>query len=77
MKYAAERALKHLCEGMTAAEAAGGVKPGQSNAITTYIATNTASSSSVSDRETAVVLRDYMRKVLLSLPADSDDEGFD
>jgi hypothetical protein len=70
VKYFAERALKHLCEGTTAAEAAAGVPPGQSAALTQYLQTAT-------EREAAAAVRDFMRRVLPTLPADSDSEGYD
>ncbi len=79
MKYFAERALKHLCEGTTAAEAASGVQPGQSAVLTQYLqaATSGASSASAAEKEAAQTVRSYMRQVLPTLPADSDNEGYD
>lgn len=77
MKYSAERALKHLCEGTTAAEAAAGVLPGQSALLTQYLTglSSGTSSASATEKEAAVVVRDYMRRVLPTLPVESDNEG--
>lgn len=79
VKYFAERALKHLCEGTTAAEAASGVLPGQSAALTQYLQAATSGGSTVSaaEREAAMAVRDYMRRVMPTLPAESDSEGYD
>lgn len=79
VKYHAERALKHLCEGVTAAEAAAGTQRGQSAVLTTYLqnATSGGSSASAVEKDSAQTVRDYMRRVLPTLPADSDNEGYD
>ena len=81
VKYSAERALKHLCEGTTAAEVAAGVAPGQSSAVTQYLAAATSTSGTnatgAAERESAVATKDYMRRVLATLPVDSDNEGSD
>lgn len=79
MKYSAERALKHLCEGTTAAEAAAGVLPGQSALLSQYLQGVSAgnSSASAAEKECVATVRDYMRRVLATLPAESDNEGYD
>ncbi len=77
VKYSAERALKHLCEGTTAAEAASGVAPGQSALLTQYLTglSSGTSNASAAEKEAAVVVRDFMRRVMPGLPAESDNEG--
>lgn len=79
MKYFGERALKHLCEGTTSAEAAAGVQPGQSAVLTQYLqgATSGSSSAGAVEREAALAVRDFMRRTLPTLPVDSDNEGYD
>ena len=77
VKYSAERALKHLCEGITTAEAASGVAPGQSALLTQYLTglSSGTSNASAAEKEAAVVVRDFMRRVMPGLPAESDNEG--
>lgn len=79
VKYSAERALKHLCEGTTAAEAASGVQPGQSALLSQYLQGVGAgnSTASAAERDCVSTVRDYMRRVLPTLPAESDNEGDD
>mmetsp|Transcript_90926 Transcript_90926/g.177994 ORF Transcript_90926/g.177994 Transcript_90926/m.177994 type:complete len:3046 (+) Transcript_90926:19-9156(+) len=78
VKYFAERALKHLCEGMTAAECAAGVQPGQSVGLLQYLQTATSGgTTSGIEKDSAQVVRDYMRRILPTLPSDSDNEGYD
>lgn len=56
---------------MTISEATSGLKPGQSSIIVQYL----NNSNNSTDKETVVTLKDYMRRILVSLPIDSDDEA--
>jgi len=66
VRYAADRALKHLSEApsSSSSNAAGGFVT--SPAMTAYIATNIAA---------AIEMKDYIRRILSKLPNDSEDEG--
>lgn len=67
MKYIAERALKHLSEGgSTSTSAAAAIGTG-STAFSTLLTTM--------DAETGRFVRDYLKRIVSRLPADSDDEG--
>lgn len=76
MKYVAERALKHLSEGgsgsssSAAAPAPAAVAPGTlTAAFNTHLA--------AVDGETSRFVKDYLKKFVSKLPADSDDESAD
>jgi len=70
VKYSAERALKHLCEGLTTSEMNAGARAGEGAAVQQFISAST-------DRSVTNTIRDYSRRVLASLPIDSEDEGYD
>ena len=63
---------------MTAAECAAGVQPGQSVGLLQYLQTATSGgTTSGIEKDSAQVVRDYMRRILPTLPSDSDNEGYD
>ena len=56
--------------GTTVAEAMSGCKPGNNSAVLQYL-------NSAVEKDQVNSLRDYMRRVLPTLPVDSDNEGYD
>ncbi len=67
MKYIAERALKHLSEGGTGTVSVAPAPVGGNAAFSTQLSTF--------DAETGRFVRDYLKRVVSRLPADSDDES--
>ncbi|KAJ1402319.1 hypothetical protein B484DRAFT_424457 [Ochromonadaceae sp. CCMP2298] len=68
VKFCAERALKHLCEGLSSAEMVQGTAPGQGAALLSFLQ---------SGGEVAAAVKTYVRSTLPGMPIFSEDEGYD